>query len=71
MTWQEISTKLIELFPVDVINIILSYTSNNMIIQLQDYFQYGLKYITIRWPELKLISEYNYRYIRKLDCTKL
>ena len=36
-----------QLFPSDIINIILQYTDNNIIIQLQDYFPDSLKYITI------------------------
>jgi hypothetical protein len=65
---QKISTQLIGLFPVDVINIILSYTDNQIIFQLQDYFPNPLKYITINGNELELINKHNYGYIRKLNC---
>jgi hypothetical protein len=41
----ELSAELIKIFPVDVINIILPYADNNVIIQLQDYFPNPLKYI--------------------------
>jgi hypothetical protein len=54
--------------PSDIINIILQYTNNNIIIQLQDYFPNSLKYITINEKELELINKNNYQYIRKLDC---
>ena len=65
---QKVSTKLTKLFPSDVINIILLYTCNKLIIQLQDYFMQPLKYITVSDPELKLINKHNYQYIRKLNC---
>jgi len=56
------------LFPSDIINIILQYTDNNIIILLQDYFPHSLKYITINEKELKSINKNNYQYIRKLNC---
>ena len=64
----ELSAELIKLFPVDVINIILSYTCNKLIIQLQDCFPMPLKHITIICLELKLINKHNHKYIRKLNC---
>ena len=57
-----------QLFPSDIINIILQYADNNVIIQLQDYFPHSLKYITINEKELKSINKNNYQYIRKLNC---
>jgi hypothetical protein len=65
----KISAELIELFPVDVINTILSYSCNKLIIQLQDYFPQPLKYIMVSSRELELINRHNYQYIRKLDCS--
>ena len=59
-----------QLFPSDIINIILQYAGNTTIIQLQDYFPNSLKYITINEKELKLINRENYRYIRKLNCSR-
>ena len=58
------------LFNKDIIQIILQYTDNNVIIQLQDYFPHSLKYITINEKELKLINRDNYQYIRKLYCSE-
>ena len=46
-----------QLFPSDIINIILQYTDNNIIIQLQNDFPNSLKYITIDENELKLINK--------------
>ena len=57
-----------QLFPSDIINIILQYSGNKVIIRLQDYFTDSLKYVTIDENELKLISRDNYQYIRKLNC---
>ena len=58
-----------QLFPSDIINIILQYSGNKVIIRLQDYFPDSLKYITIDENELKLINGDNYQYIRKLNCS--
>jgi hypothetical protein len=58
-----------QLFPSDIINIILQYTDNNIIIQLQDYFPYLLKNITINEKEFELINKNNYQYIRKFNCS--
>ena len=58
-----------QLFPSDIINIILQYADNNVIIQLQDYFPNSLKYITINEKELELINKNNYQYIRELNCS--
>ena len=65
---QKISTELTELFPVDVIYIILPYADNDIIIQLQDYFPHSLKYIMINANELALINKNNRGFIRELDC---
>jgi Leucine-rich repeat (LRR) protein len=59
----------LELFPADVFNIILLYSGNETIIQLQDYYSDTLKHITISEPELKLIDKNNYKYIKKFDCS--
>ena len=58
-----------QLFPSDIFNIILQYSGNNIIIQLQNHFPNLLKYITINEKELELINRNNYRYIRKLNCS--
>jgi hypothetical protein len=57
-----------ELFPSDIFNIILPYSGNDIIIQLQNHFPNSLKYITINEKELELINKNNYQYIRKLNC---
>ena len=57
---QRISTALTTLFPVDVINMILPYLCNEIIIQLQDYFPNPLKHIVVNDYELELINEHNY-----------
>ena len=62
--------KLIKLFPKDIINIILLYSDNKIIIQLQNYFPNLLKHIMITGKELKLINKNNYVLIRNLDCYK-
>ncbi len=62
--------KLIKLFPKDIINIILLYLDNKIIIQLQNYFPNLLKHITIIGKELELIHKNNYVLIKKLDCYK-
>ena len=46
---QKISAELIKLFPADVINIILPYIGDDMIIQLQDYFPNQLTLFVARF----------------------
>jgi len=69
MDIQKTSEVFQQLFNKDIIQIILQYTDNNIIIQLQDYFPNSLKYITINKKELELINKNNYQYIRKLNCS--
>ena len=60
---------LIELFPKDIINTILHYSNNGLIIKLQQYFPHSLKHIIIFIKELYDIHINNYQYIIKLNCT--
>jgi hypothetical protein len=69
MDVQKTSDMFRRLFPSDIINIILQYSDNNIIIQLQDYFLHSLKYITINEKEFELINKNNYQYIRKFNCS--
>ena len=69
MDIQKTSDVFQRLFNKDIIQIILQYTDNNVIIQLQDYFPHSLKYMTINGKEFELINKNNYQYIRKLNCS--
>jgi hypothetical protein len=62
---QQLYDAFIGLFPLDVANIILSYSDNWLVIQLQNYFFKLLKHITILGEELFEIHENNYKYITK------
>jgi hypothetical protein len=44
---QQLYNASVELFSLDIANIILQYSSNELVIQLQDYFPQSLKHITI------------------------
>ena len=52
---QETHDTLITLFPKDIVNIILLYSGNKIIIQLQNYFHNLLKHITITEPSSGLV----------------
>ena len=55
----ELYTTFIELFPSDIINIILPYSDNAIIIHLQNYFPKLLKHITIYKQEIFEIHKNN------------
>jgi hypothetical protein len=65
---QKVSIVLTDLFPVDIINIILPYADSSIVIQLQDFFPNVLKYIIINEKYLRLINQHNYQYVRELRC---
>jgi len=65
---QQLFATFIELFPSDIINIILPYSENAIIIQLQNYFPKLLKHITVYKHEIFEIHENNYQYITAFDC---
>ena len=66
---KQIYNKLIELFPVDIVNIMLLYSEKSLIIQLQNYFPILLKHLTIIGKELQIINVHNYKYIKKFDSS--
>ena len=65
---EQLYTTLIELFPSDIINIILPYSDNAIIIKLQNYFPKLLKHITVYKQEIFEIHGNNYQYITAFDC---
>jgi hypothetical protein len=58
---------LIELFPYDIIHVILQYSADILIFKLQDYFPKLLKCVKLNGQNIKLINKNNYQYIIRLD----
>jgi len=66
---EQLYNALVRLFPLDIANILLLYSGNGLIIQLQNYFPKLLKHITIYAKELEIINTDNNCYITKLNCS--
>lgn len=65
---KQICIILNELFPKDIINVILLHSENWLIIQLQNYVPYMLKYIELTVKDIFDINENNYQFVTNLDC---
>ena len=57
---------LIELFPLDLINIILLYSDSKIIVHLQNYFPHLFGHIIINGEDVALINKNNYKYVNPL-----
>jgi hypothetical protein len=63
-----IHNTLVELFPNDIIHIILRYSENTLIVKLHNYFPKLLKHVFLNPLEIKLIGKNNYKYVAMFDC---
>ncbi len=61
----ELYNAFTELFSSDIINILLLYSDNALVIQLQDYFPKLLKHIKLSAKELVGVHKNNWQYITK------
>lgn len=65
---QQLYNTFSKLFPYDIINIILSYSENTIIIKLQNYFPKNLKHITINCKRIIDGSVQYLVHLVKLNC---